>query len=625
MWQNGHRFGVFAPPRATRGSWALEVPVVFLLLACATQPAPVAPPPPPPPPELRLRFEPLAAPVGDERYALRTSARAWVGEAEVAGFGFHPVARAGVRYGGAIFGQVFKADGTPYVEAERGEGTLDAGDAVCNSQDFISLFRAHEALWMVSHFECTLGDLYLTRLDQDAAGMLTAAATQRVDASAVKGIWNPCAGDVTPWGTHLGSEEYEPDARGLQADGSIGEAWDPWGAWPRLTGALAKPTDTHPYHYGWAPEVAVTSPEGTTSVVKRYALGRFSHELSVVLDDGRTVYQSDDGANVGWFVFVADRANDLSAGHLYAARFDLAGDHATARTTLEWVPLGHAEEAEVKAWIEAGVGFTDLFKVADPTGPGACPEGFVPVRNPNRAKNTDAEAWECLALAAPSAKVADPAKAASRLETRRYANFLGATMELNKAEGVTWDPQRGLVYLAVSDVSKGMAEEAGLPAGLDRVRLTSNRCGVVYVGATAKGVMDTSGQPIPSDFVMTALVPEVVGQEEPGTEGTQCKVDAMANPDNIAFLPGHNLLMLAEDTDRHEANALWAWDVRAKALTRVMTVPWPAEVSGIHWYPDLGGHGYLTVAVQRPLYESGQPTDARRALAGVLGPFPKLD
>jgi uncharacterized protein len=34
-----------------------------------------------------------------------------------------------------------------------------------------------------------------------------------VDWSEWGGLWLPCAGSVTPWGTHLGSEEYEPDAR----------------------------------------------------------------------------------------------------------------------------------------------------------------------------------------------------------------------------------------------------------------------------------------------------------------------------------------------------------------------------------------------------------------------------
>ena len=33
-----------------------------------------------------------------------------------------------------------------------------------------------------------------------------------IDYSAVGGLWIPCAGSITPWKTHLSSEEYEPDA-----------------------------------------------------------------------------------------------------------------------------------------------------------------------------------------------------------------------------------------------------------------------------------------------------------------------------------------------------------------------------------------------------------------------------
>lgn len=34
-----------------------------------------------------------------------------------------------------------------------------------------------------------------------------------MDWSEYGGLWVPCAGSVTPWKSHLGSEEYEPDAR----------------------------------------------------------------------------------------------------------------------------------------------------------------------------------------------------------------------------------------------------------------------------------------------------------------------------------------------------------------------------------------------------------------------------
>ena len=54
----------------------------------------------------------------------------------------------------------------------------------------------------------------VTVLDQDpASGSLTPVKLSTVDFSGVDGLWIPCNGSTTPWMTHLGSEEYEPDAR----------------------------------------------------------------------------------------------------------------------------------------------------------------------------------------------------------------------------------------------------------------------------------------------------------------------------------------------------------------------------------------------------------------------------
>ena len=47
--------------------------------------------------------------------------------------------------------------------------------------------------------------------------------TKPLDFSAHGGVWVPCAGSVTPWETHLGSEEYEPDAKDFYSgDGDTG-------------------------------------------------------------------------------------------------------------------------------------------------------------------------------------------------------------------------------------------------------------------------------------------------------------------------------------------------------------------------------------------------------------------
>ena len=54
----------------------------------------------------------------------------------------------------------------------------------------------------------------LTSLQQDKkTGNLTVAGVEKIDFSETMGLWIPCNGSLSPWNTHLGSEEYEPDAR----------------------------------------------------------------------------------------------------------------------------------------------------------------------------------------------------------------------------------------------------------------------------------------------------------------------------------------------------------------------------------------------------------------------------
>ena len=50
-------------------------------------------------------------------------------------------------------------------------------------------------------------------LDQDqTTGKLSLVKYHNVDTSKVHGLWITCGASLSPWGTHLSSEEYEPDA-----------------------------------------------------------------------------------------------------------------------------------------------------------------------------------------------------------------------------------------------------------------------------------------------------------------------------------------------------------------------------------------------------------------------------
>jgi secreted PhoX family phosphatase len=592
--------------------------LVLALLAC--QPAPVTEPEPLAEAAPRLRFEPLPAATGSLDAAVATQKAFW-GDRELA-IRFTPLIYTNDQPGSSPFPMGTMRDRTGQPIAIN---THTPYTDRCNELDFAGILTAHGKPWLVSHVECGRGDLWLTELSQSAEGALSAVSTKPIPSDDLGGIWNPCAGQVSPWNTLLSSEEYEPDARWLRPDGSIGREKEEWGAWKQVTDAWKGGTAPSPYRFGWTPETTILDASGATKLEKHYAMGRFSHEIAYVLPDRKTVYLSDDGVNVGWFLFVADEPGNLSAGHLYAAKWTIESADGGGKGKLEWIPLGHATNAEVAAKLDAGVKFEDFFRAEDPKADGTCSEGLTLIRT------VHSPYAECLALKPEVA--ADPAQKAlaARVETRRVAALEGATVELNKGEGVTFDEVHGTVFLALSDVSKGMGDETGkIPAGMpDTVKLPRNKCGGVYGGPTEAGQKDTAGNPIASEHVMTRLDAVIVGQEL--EDGKACHADGIANPDNLAFVHGHGLLLVAEDTEKHAHNALWAYDVDAKSLVRVLEAPDGGEVTGIHWYPDVGGFAYISATIQHPFVDEGgdeppvpfaEADPRRRSHQGVIGPFP---
>jgi secreted PhoX family phosphatase len=58
---------------------------------------------------------------------------------------------------------------------------------------------------------------------------------------------------------------------------------------------------------------------------------------------------------------------------------------------------------------------------------------------------------------------------------------------------------------------------------------------------------------------------------------------------------------------------LWAFNLKDRQLTRLLTAPLGAEVTGSYYYPDINGWGYLMTTIQHPT--EGPAT------TGYLGPF----
>ena len=168
---------------------------------------------------------------------------------------------------------------------------------------------------------------------------------------------------------------------------------------------------------------------------------------------------------------MADRPRDFTSGTLYAAKLtqetsgDLGGTFG-----IEWIDLGHATSEEIEEAART-IKFSDLFEMAEPDlkAERVCPEGFEGV-------NAGTAGLECLKLK----EGASPA-VASRLESRRYSAMLGATTELTKLEGITYDPQRNKIYAAVSSLKSGMMDGGSYDAGdSNDIRVEYNKCGCIY-------------------------------------------------------------------------------------------------------------------------------------------------
>ena len=102
----------------------------------------------------------------------------------------------------------------------------------------------------------------LTELKQDEkTGELNTGKVNKIDFSDVNGLWIPCNGSLTPWNTHLGSEEYEPDAREF-LDVLTSKTRSQVETFAQFY--FGDKTKANPYFYGYTPEITVDKNGETT-------------------------------------------------------------------------------------------------------------------------------------------------------------------------------------------------------------------------------------------------------------------------------------------------------------------------------------------------------------------------
>lgn len=407
-------------------------------------------------------------------------------------------------------------------------------------------------------------------LDQDqATGKLSLVKYHNVDTSSAHGLWITCGASISPWGTHLSSEEYEPDAAFIDTNTQFK-------AYSKNT--FGDETTAKPYHYGHLPEVTV-NPDGTGTIKKHYCLGRISHELIQVMPDQRTALMGDDYTNGGFFMFVADKAKDLSAGTLYVAKVG-AGfsiDPAAAGAPLTWIKLGHATSAEIEL-------LANTLKASD----------IIAVSKTDPADTSYTKIF-CDGKANWVKLVPGMEKAAAFLETHRYANLKGASMAFTKMEGTTVNAKDKIAYSALQNMQASMVKNdaswrAEMNVSLDKKLVA----GGIMAHTLAGAQKDTDGAAIDSEWVPVQTKALLVGEDIAADGlGNLSNPDKIGNPDNIKFSEKMRTLFIGEDSATHVNNFLWAYNVDTKKLSRLLSVPSGGESTGLHAVDDINGWTYI--------------------------------
>ncbi len=407
-------------------------------------------------------------------------------------------------------------------------------------------------------------------LDQDqSTGKLSLVKYHNVDMSSAHGLWITCGASLSPWNTHLSSEEYEPDAHFSPESVQFKKFSK------NLYGDESK---ANPYHYGHLPEITVHA-DGTGSVKKHYNMGRISHELVQLMPDNRTVLMGDDATNSGLFVFVADREKDLSSGTLYVAKIG-AGfsiDPAAEGAKLSWIKLGHATSSEIEK-------MANTLKPADIMSVSKTDPNDVSFTRVFYNGNVN---WIKIK---PGME-----KAAAFLETHRYAYLAGGSMGFTKMEGTTVNIKDKIAYSALQNIQDSMVKSgkgwnAASGIALDQALIA----GGVMMHKLDGGQKDLGGNAINSEWMPVHTKALLMGQDiEPDELGNRATVDMVSNPDNLKFSEKMRTLFIGEDSSTHVNNFLWAYNVDTKKLSRLMSMPSGAEATGLHVVDDLNGWTYI--------------------------------
>ena len=468
----------------------------------------------------------------------------------------------------------------------QGLGTITATDGINTSAfavdwpDFNGYVAtsAHEG-YLFTNWENVPGGMSRLKLTKD-----TSNGRWSVDNSDVMmldfGQWGTlanCFGSVSPWGTPLTSEEWgnfgdnthfwnDPNNTDGRRD-QLARHID-----PTASGAIdANPfPNTYRYHY----IVEITDPTTATPIPqKRYAMGRFEHENSIVMPDQRTVYLSQDSTNGVFYKFVANTVGDLSTGTLYAAKLTQDAGSSEPLTTgfdIQWIELASSNDTQIETWIaqydhlntdDYVTGKSSYLTDADAIA-WAAEDSHYPATNVAYQAAVNAGYTDANTFGGTITTGTAMDDRIAFLESRKAARAKGATAEWRKFEGIYINQKRAeeavegtnlipnevvtdaYVYFAISDMDNAMVDNEGDIQLSSRVK----DCGGVY------------RMKLTANYDVNRIEPVIMGGTyRSSLTGTlRCDNTQLSQPDNVIVLDDGRIL-LGEDGFQTN-NALWLYN-----------------------------------------------------------------
>ena len=545
-----------------------------------------------------------------------------------------------------VIGQICDGSGNIYIDQSGNtvvSGWTDGTTLVKLANPSVTFGDNYNTLFMVTQFESidrnnplsgsNLSPINIITIKQNKnTGELTAVSAHNVDTTGVKGVVYTCAASLTPWNTHLSSEEYPQNSwawycyvNNIQFKKPDGSPYSSWGndyAFPtflklnqEMFGKYDSSGDTmiSPYNWGWIPEITV-NPNGTGSIVKHYSMGRFSQELAVVMPDNKTVLFGNDSPCGSLYMYIADIPGNLTQGKLYAAKLKQTSESNGGSFTIQWILLGHASDAEVAAYVETATG-GDMYdlQARDANGGYTDETGYHPKTDDGYIKSRCFFEYALSGEQIYMKYTGSDIKKFAFLETMRCAEWFGATCETQKLEGCTVNIKDKVAYYAMSSVDSFGVMTADTYGESDDMHVSTLTSGVVMkalLGGSFSTIQGSSRnttfveEEIDSDWVPYLLsgMPELCGSSADGALnaylGETASATKPANPDNLKFSEKLRTLFISEDTSLRSNNLLWSFNVDTLVSSNILSTPLGAESTGLGIYDDINGHSYCTTSFQ---------------------------